>query len=119
MIRPLRIVYDGDCPFCSRYVRLVRLRENFAVELIDARKAPEAARRYGLDLNEGMIADVDGEVHHGSDAVWVLSLLSSGSGLANRVLARLFSSRTTARVIYPLMRLGRRAALRVLGRRPF
>ena len=24
---PTTIVYDGDCPFCSRYVALVRLRE--------------------------------------------------------------------------------------------
>jgi predicted DCC family thiol-disulfide oxidoreductase YuxK len=117
-MRPLRIVYDGDCPFCSRYVRLVRLRENFDVELIDARMQPETARRYSLDLNEGMIADVDGDVHHGSDAVWMLSLLSSDSGTMNRILAWLFSSRTVARLLYPFMRLGRRLALFSLGRRP-
>jgi predicted DCC family thiol-disulfide oxidoreductase YuxK len=117
-MRPLRIVYDGDCPFCSRYVRLVRLREQFEVELIDARTQPDVARRYALDLNEGMIADIDGDIHHGSDAVWMLSLLSSRSGFLNRILAAAFSSRAVARMLYPLMRLGRRAALFSLGRRP-
>jgi predicted DCC family thiol-disulfide oxidoreductase YuxK len=117
-MRPLRIVYDGDCPFCSRYVRLVRLRENFAIELIDARTQPEYAKRYGLDLNEGMIADIDGEIHHGSDAIWMLSLLSNESGILNRVLAAVFSSRSIARILYPLMRLGRRVALFSLGRHP-
>lgn len=115
-MRPLRIVYDGYCPFCSRYVRLVRLRENFAVELIDARAEPKRAARYGLDLNEGMIADIDGDVHHGSDAVWMLSALSRKSGLANRVLAALLSSRSAARLLYPLMRFGRNAALLLMGR---
>jgi len=118
-MRPLRIVYDGDCPFCSRYVRLLRLRENFDVKLIDARAHPEDAQGYGLNLNEGMIADIDGEVHHGSDAVWMLSMLSSRSDAMNRMFAGLFSSRAVTRILYPFMRLGRRVALFSLGRRPF
>ena len=32
------IIYDGDCVFCSHYVRFVRLRETVGpVALIDAR----------------------------------------------------------------------------------
>lgn len=108
--RPLRIVYDGDCPFCSRYVRLLRLREQFDVELLDARRAPDQAQAYGLDLNEGMIADVDGEVHHGAEAVSLLARLSQRPGA--------LSSRRLARALYPIMRLGRRVTLRLLGRKP-
>ena len=33
------IVYDGQCPFCSRYVELVRLRQSLGqVRLINARE---------------------------------------------------------------------------------
>jgi len=32
----LHIVYDGDCPFCSGYVALLRLREQYDVRLVDA-----------------------------------------------------------------------------------
>lgn len=113
---PLRIVYDGECPFCSRYVRLVRLRENFAVTLTDARKERETARSYGLDLNAGMVADIDGKIYHGSEAVWILAQLSSRSGLWNRAMAALFASRGVARCSYPFLRLGRWATLRALGK---
>jgi predicted DCC family thiol-disulfide oxidoreductase YuxK len=106
----LRIVYDGDCPFCSRYVRLLRLREQFAVELIDAREQPEKAASCGLDLNEGMIADLDGRARHGAEAVWLLSRLSERPGLLSR--------RGVAQAVYPLLRLGRRLALLALGRKP-
>ena len=31
------LIYDGNCPFCSNYVRFTRLRENIgSVDLIDA-----------------------------------------------------------------------------------
>jgi predicted DCC family thiol-disulfide oxidoreductase YuxK len=106
----LRIVYDGDCPFCSRYVALVRLRERHAVRLIDARREPDTAAAYGLDLNAGMIADLDGAVHHGAAAVALLSRLSRRPGP--------LASDRMAQALYPLMRMGRALTLRVLGRRP-
>jgi len=116
-MRSVRIVYDGACPFCSRYVRLVRLREQFAVELVDARQEPERAGAYGLDLNEGMIVDVDGVPHHGDAAVWILSTISSRVGLWNRMLAALLSSPGRAKFFYPILRLGRGMTLRALGRK--
>ncbi len=106
----LRIVYDGECPFCARYVALMRLREGHAVRLIDARREPELAASYGLDLNAGMIADLDGAVHHGAAAVALLSRLSRRPGP--------LASDRLARAVYPLMRAGRGLALKLLGRRP-
>jgi predicted DCC family thiol-disulfide oxidoreductase YuxK len=104
----LRIVYDGDCPFCRSYVALLRLREQYDVRLVDARQEPALAAQYGLDLNEGMIADLDGEVHHGARAVSLLSRLSGS-------LSPLRSDRV-ASMLYPLLRFGRNAALKLLGR---
>ncbi len=104
----LHIVYDGDCPFCSSYIKLLRLREQFDVRLVDARREPEFAAQYGLDLNEGMVVDMDGDVHHGARAVALLSRLSSR-------ISPLRSDKV-AQAVYPFLRLGRNVALKLLGR---
>lgn len=120
-MRPLRIVYDGECPFCSGFVRLARLRESFDVDLVDARQAPELVPHYagrGLDLNVGMVVEVDDETYHGGDAVWLIAALSSRSGARNKILAALFATRPIARALYPALRLGRRMTLRALRKAP-
>jgi hypothetical protein len=63
-----------------------------------------------------MLVVIDGVYHHGADAVHVLALLSSPIGAFNRLNARIFSSRTVSRLLYPALRFGRNASLRLLGR---
>jgi predicted DCC family thiol-disulfide oxidoreductase YuxK len=114
------IVYDGQCPFCSRYVQLVRLRETLGqVQLVDARKGGpmvDEARAAGLDLDEGMVLKLDGRLYHGADCINMLALLSTPSSRFNRINAALFRSRTASRLMYPMLRTGRNAVLRLLGR---
>lgn len=114
------IVYDGQCPFCSRYVQLVRLRETLGpVQLIDARKGGpqvDKVRQAGLDLDEGMVLKLNGRLYHGADCINMLALLSTPSSGFNRLNAALFRSRTASRLLYPVLRAGRNAVLRLLGR---
>lgn len=107
---PLRIVYDAECPFCASYVALLRLRERYSVHLIDARSEPAQAQAYGLDLNAGMIVDLDGEIYHGARAVALLSRLSRRRGP--------LASDRVADLVYPWMRSGRALALKLLQRKP-
>ncbi len=109
-MKQLRIVYDGDCPFCANYVGFVRLKEAYDVELVDARKDRATADGYGLDLNDGMIVDLEGQVFHGAQAVATLSRLSRRPGP--------MSSDRIAETLYPWMRRGRGLALKMLGRKP-
>jgi predicted DCC family thiol-disulfide oxidoreductase YuxK len=114
------IVYDGQCPFCSRYVELVRLRESLGrVELIDAREGGavvDEIRAAGLDLDEGMVLKLDGRLYHGADCIHMVALLSTPSSWFNRVNAAMFRSRTASRLLYPVLRTGRNTVLRMLGR---
>lgn len=113
------VVYDGDCPFCRNYVRLSNMRAAGAdVALIDAREkgpiAQECADR-GIDLDEGMVVILDGEFYHGGDAVNRIALLSSRSGVFNKFNRWVFRNRGVSRFLYPALRTGRNATLRMLG----
>jgi predicted DCC family thiol-disulfide oxidoreductase YuxK len=116
------LVYDGDCPVCSAYVRFVRLRESVGkVELIDARGGGpwvDRARAAGLDLNEGFALFYGERWYYGPDCIQMLALLSSPSGLFNRINAVAFRSPRVASALYPVLRGGRNLLLRILGRRP-
>lgn len=120
--RRLTVIYDGDCPFCSRYVRLCRLRESFDVDLVDARAHPDLVvelRSKGYDLDAGIVVQVEeGGAHHGAEAMWLLSTLSSKNGLWNRFFAAVFRNRRLAGILYPVLRAGRNLTLRLLGRKP-
>ena len=118
---PVSIVYDGQCPFCSAYVRMVRLRDVVGtVRLVDARSADpvvEEAVAAGLDLDRGMALKMDGRLYYGDECIHILSLLSTPSGVFNRTMRFIFRSRRIARVVYPIMVACRNATLWLLGRR--
>lgn len=114
------LVYDGDCPFCSQYVRYLRLRDSVGpVQLINARDGGalvDDLRLRGFDLDKGMVLLLDGRCYYGADCINRLALLSTPNTLFNRVNAFLFSSTAVSRIAYPLLRSGRSIALWALGR---
>jgi predicted DCC family thiol-disulfide oxidoreductase YuxK len=117
------VVYDGECPFCAAYVRMTRLRESAGpVTLVDARTGEHPVlgriRERGLDLDRGMVVELDGQLHHGDAAMTALALLTTPSGAFNRAMRAVFRRPGLARVIYPPMVAGRNLTLRLLGRRP-
>lgn len=114
------IVYDGDCPFCSSYVGWLRLREAVGqIELINARKGGEVLCDLGVDqvlLEREMMFIYQGETFTGADAIHMLALLSTRYGIFNRSMVYLFSSKSLAHAIYPMLRIGRNITLQLLGR---
>ncbi|MBT8136862.1 MAG: hypothetical protein KJO54_07605 [Gammaproteobacteria bacterium] len=89
------------------------------LKLLSAREGgPEMDRitALGLDVDEGMVLIAGDELYYGSDAIHALSLLSSRSGLFNRLNFLVFRSKALSRVIYPVLRAGRNLALKLLRR---
>lgn len=115
------LIYDGECPFCSRYVAMTRLQAAVGpVRLIDARQGgPEvaAALEAGYDLDEGMLLHLNGTLYHGAECLNRLALLSTRSGVFNAVSSLVFRSPAISRLAYPVLRAGRNGTLRLLGRR--
>jgi predicted DCC family thiol-disulfide oxidoreductase YuxK len=116
----MAVVYDGDCPFCRNYVRLMALKESVGdVDIVDARSESPIAQRLaalGYDLNEGMAALYGGNVYFGSDAVILISTLSHNRSWLGRCIAALLREPRRARFLYPWMKAGRRIVLRLLGK---
>ena len=114
------IVYDGECIFCQNYVRLRRLKQTLgAVELLDARSDDPrlpALWAQGYDLHEGMLFIHGGQIHHGAEAVNILARLSSPVGWFNRLNRAALGHTLAARLIYPLLKIGRGATLAARGK---
>lgn len=77
----------------------------------------EALAKLGYDLDQGMVLIWNDQVYHGEECVHRLALLSSGSGLFNRINAFVFRNPRVSALLYPMMRFGRNLTLRILGRR--
>ncbi len=116
--RELLLVYDKECPLCDAYCRMVRIRESVGVlKLMDARDGGvlmQEITHQGLDIDQGMVLKVDDVLYYGADAIHALSLMSSGSGLFNRLNHWIFRSRARSRLFYPMLRSCRNFVLKLL-----
>ncbi len=121
-MHPITIYYDGDCPFCTRYVRYTRLKraagEPKLVDLRRDRESREALERAGYDLDKGMVVEIGDRRFFGAEAMNALALMTTRSGLFNRLTSSLFSRRAAAAALYPLLRGCRNFVVSVLGRGP-
>jgi len=114
------IIYDGHCPFCTAYITLLRLREAIgAVDVIDGRTRPDVVAELNnlkINIDQGMVVQYRDQIYFGGDALHILSLLSTKSGIWNRMLAAIFAKKSLARLLYPALRFGRNATLRLIGK---
>jgi predicted DCC family thiol-disulfide oxidoreductase YuxK len=114
------IVYDGDCPFCSRYVKLLKLRDTIGpVELIDARDANPVVQTInaaGIDLDSGFVFIFAGRCYHAEEAIHRLALLTTPVGLFNRTTVAVFRSPVASKIFYPVLLFGRNMVLRLKSR---
>lgn len=121
MLEPIVLIYDKDCPACNAYCHLVRIRQSVGeLTLINAREDSAILRELtaqGLDIDQGMVLKMGDKLYYGSDAIYMLSLLSSRSGLFNRLNYHLFKSRKVANWLYPMLRACRNMLLKLMRKR--
>jgi len=114
------LVYDKECPMCDNYCQIVRINESVGkLRIVDARESSEVLDEItaqGLDIDQGMVLKMGGEIYYGSDAIHALALISSRSGVFNRLNYWIFRSKTAARMLYPVLKACRKVLLKVLGK---
>ncbi|NEO17474.1 MULTISPECIES: DCC1-like thiol-disulfide oxidoreductase family protein [unclassified Moorena] len=118
----IQIVYDGDCPFCTEFVKLIKIREKIrSIDIVNARESPvlrDRLARSGYDLNEGMAVIIDDhDVLFGADAVTALAAWSEDMSTFKRIVFSIMRKKNIMRRIYPVLRFGRNITLFALGRK--
>jgi predicted DCC family thiol-disulfide oxidoreductase YuxK len=113
------LVYDGECPVCKTYCKYIRIREAVGhLHLIDARKSSpimDEITAAGLDIDQGMVVKFKDVMYYGADAIYILTLLSTSSGVFNRINYCFFSTKIGAKLFYPLGKAFRTVVLKTLG----
>lgn len=113
------LVYDGECPVCKTYCKYIRIREALGnLQLVDARQPSLLMNEItaaGLDIDQGMVLKFKDVIYYGPDAIHMLTLLSSPSGIFNRINYYVFSTKLGARIFYPLGKAFRTLLLKILG----
>lgn len=113
------LVFDGGCPFCRHFAELSELRSGIPGLQIRDGRSDQALRHQlagqGFHLRDGAMLLVGDRVLHGADAIqWICSRMAP-SALLLQLLAPVLAGPDRARRLYPLLLLGRRAALTVRG----
>jgi len=113
------LVYDGECPVCKTYVKYIRIKDAVGtLHLVDARLPSDIMTEItaaGLDIDQGMVVKFKDVIYYGPDAINMLTLLSSPSGLFNRINYVIFSTKLGSDIFYPMGKAVRNIVLKLFG----
>ena len=114
------LVYDKECPACDNYCQVVQIRETVGrLKIINARDNSDVMQEItakGLDIDQGMVLKMGDQLFYGADAIHALALISSKSGLLNRLNYWMFKSKRISAFLYPVLRACRNLLLKILGK---
>ena len=87
MKQKLTLYYDKVCPFCNHYARFLTLKKSYELHLINARESLQEIRAKcpHLDINDGMIIEIDGRCLQGTEALVYLDAIIIRNTLFGRL----------------------------------
>ena len=113
------LVYDGECPVCTVYCKHARIRDAVGrLHLVDARQPSalmDEITAAGLDIDQGMVVKFEDVMYYGPEAMRVLTMLSTRSGVFNRISYFFFGTSARASIAYPVGKAFRNVVLKLLG----
>ena len=113
------LVYDKQCPACDKYCQRIDIHQLAGpLRRVDARHPSDVLAEVtaqGLDIDQGMVVKMGGELYYGADAIHALALISSRSGIFNRLNYWVFRSARVSRLFYPGLKFCRNLLLKILG----
>ena len=114
-------IYDGECPFCNHFAKLLQLKRSLpSLEILDGRENLEYLTqlyKQGYDLNKGAILLHNGNIKHGAEAInWICSEIKEPNDSLLEFLRIIFTSKKRSKLLFPFLLWGRRIALTLKGK---
>ena len=117
----ISIIYDDGCPVCSYYIEFSHIKKKYGkINYIKARNNQvilDFIQSLNLDINEGMIVVFEKRIYYGHNAVNLISILGEKDTFKNTVVISIFKYKIISKLLYPLLKLGRRILLFIIGRK--
>lgn len=109
------LYYDGDCPFCNRYAKLIELRRCINLELCDARENLSYKNfDPNVQLDDGVILIVQNTtLYQGVDALNYLDNICKFKGLIFTLQRWVFANKYLGAAVYWFLKILRRIALKL------
>jgi len=121
MLKKINLYYDDECPFCKEYSKYVELRKKFDIKIINARQSIEKIKEFkskGIDINNGMIVEYEGEIFQGSDGIRIIDKYIDKKRTSDRLISAIIKLPGFKLLIYPLVKFIRKVVLKLLGKNP-
>jgi hypothetical protein len=114
------VLFDGACSVCAGYIAMSGVgRSPEDPAPLDARQEPElveAMRRQGLEVNDGMIARIEGKIYYGPEVTRLIAERATQISATKRGLLYVIGAAPWSRALYPLLVKARLLLLRLRGR---
>ena len=106
------LYYDGDCPFCNKYVDILKLKKCFDIKICNAR-VDLSWKNYGdkLILDDGVILFYGDKYYQGVAAIDMLLDICKYNGMFFSFQKFIFSNKILGNIVYTCFKFFRKIAL--------
>lgn len=118
MKQKITLYYDKQCPFCSKYANLLKLKENFEIILKDAREnQSEISLLCGnLNINDGFIVVYKDDCFQGAKALAFLNSAVDKTTFLGKLHFLFKYDNLFSHLLYKLFFIWRKIILFILGK---
>ncbi len=114
----ITLYYDKQCPFCSKYANLLKLKENFEITLKDARENQSEISLVceKLNINDGFIVLYKNDCFQGAKALAFLNSAVDKTTLLGKLHFFFHYDNLISHLLYKLFFILRKIILFILGK---
>ena len=118
MKQKLILYYDKQCPFCSKYANLLKIKENFEITLKDARNNLDeiSVLCENLNINDGFIVLYKNDCFQGAKALAFLNSTVDKDTLLGKLHFVFRYDNIFSKILYKILFILRKIILFISGK---